>query len=217
MKKKNFGVLLLTGMLTLNALAGCGATGGMTVTSESSQSYLEQTEIPFENFGEEFIFHTKESDRVTDVEAPSIVSYAESDVFGGKKKYTITMQMQFDDMGGSVCNNLFDGYTGTLLPNPVSNQWVHGAGEPAETNEESTTITFNKKKYAIKYELTYEFSDDTLATVTYNINAPADYKGLGMIMASYSEDIPTIKEPTSIEESGITKMNEVHYYKIGEF
>ena len=80
MKKKNFGVLLLTGMLTLNALAGCGATGGMTVTSESSQSYLEQTEIPFENFGEEFIFHTKASDRVTDVEAPSIVSYAESDV-----------------------------------------------------------------------------------------------------------------------------------------
>ena len=62
MKKKNFGVLLLTGMLTLNALAGCGATGGMTVTSESSQSYLEQTEIPFENFGEEFIFHTKASE-----------------------------------------------------------------------------------------------------------------------------------------------------------
>lgn len=217
MKKKSFGVLLLTGMLTLNALTGCQAKDGLTVSSESSESYLDTTEIPFEDYGEEFVFHTKASDRVTDVEAPSIVSYSESDAFGGKKKYTITMQMQFDDMGGSVCNNLFDGYTGTLLPNPIGGQRIHGAGEPAETHEESTTISFNKKKYTIKYELTYEFTKDTLATVTYNVNAPADYKGLGMIMASYSDDMPTIKEPTNIDESGITKMNEVHYFKIGAF
>ena len=213
MRKKNLAMLLLTGFLTINALTGCG----LPADYEPSQPYLEKTEIPFEDFEQEFIFHTKASDRVTNVAAPSIVSCTVSDAFGGKKKYTITMQMQFDDMGGSICNNLFDGYTGTLLPNPVGGQWVQGAGEPAETYERSATVYFNMKKYPIKYDLTYEFSEDTLATVTYNISAPADYKGLGLIMASYGDKIKTIKEPTAIEESDIIKLDEVHYFKIGEF